>query len=142
MKAERILVAMGVLALFVIASCTDSDTVNTGGGATDDTDVDLGRLPTANYSWSSSLYTYPAAANGDKGGVVDTYITFKNLSQAGDSPITYFLWLFPESSMPSSTEWNPKPIKYNTVGTYTISLTVSNRAGAHTAPMVLYIDNL
>jgi len=47
-------------------------------------------------------------------------------------PITNFAWSFPGGNPATSTAANPGPITYNTAGSYTITLTITNACGTAT----------
>ena len=52
-------------------------------------------------------------------------VTFRNLSQNSTS----WAWTFQGGEPSSSTDENPAPVTYNNTGTYTVTLTASNRHG-------------
>ena len=64
-------------------------------------------------------------------------LTVQFTNQSTGNP-TSFNWQFPGGTPSSSTEQNPSVV-YNTPGTYSVTLTVSNNAGTNTATQSNYI---
>ncbi len=48
-------------------------------------------------------------------------------------------WIFPGSTTLTSTSQNPIGIKYNSIGSYSVTLTASNSSGSNTATKISYI---
>jgi PKD repeat protein len=65
--------------------------------------------------------------------------TFVDYSNDGGSPITNWQWTFNGGTPSTFTGQTPPPITYNTVGTYTVELTVTNANGSNTSTMTDYI---
>ena len=86
--------------------------------------VDSSNLPEADFI---SDYTVIPAG---------TAINFTNLSSGTISSVQ---WTFTGSNTPTSTDYDPILIQYNTVGNYTVSLEVYNPIGADTLTKVAYI---
>jgi PKD repeat protein len=73
----------------------------------------------------------PIATICSNGRSVTPALTFDNC-YAASSPVTY-AWSFPGGTPSSSTSANPGAINYNSSGTFTISVTVTNQCGNRTA---------
>lgn len=69
--------------------------------------------------------------------MVAAFLTVQFTSTSGGSPTTYD-WSFPGGTPDSSAAANPTVV-YNTPGTYTVSLTVSNTLGSNTATLAGFI---
>lgn len=92
---------------------------------------------TATSSQSVVIVTPPTAAFSANvtSGCAPLTVQFSNQSSAN---ATSYAWLFPGGSPTSSTEPSPT-VTYNSAGTYTVTLTVSNAAGSNTATQTNYI---
>lgn len=84
-----------------------------------------------------TIVTPPTAgfSAGAASGCAPLNVTFNNESSAN---ATSFEWSFPGGTPASSTEENPA-VTYNAVGTYTVTLTVTNAAGSDTYTLPDYV---
>lgn len=84
-----------------------------------------------------AVYTQPSAAFNANvtSGCAPLSVQFNNQSSANAQT---FAWSFPGGTPSSSTAENPTVV-YNTAGTYTVTLIVSNPAGQSTATQASYI---
>ncbi len=87
--------------------------------------ISVGSLPAADFEADA---TSPA---------VGQEVNFTDLSTGG---VTEWYWEFEGASPASSTFQNPAAIIYNTVGTYDVTLTVTNDYGSNTMTKENYID--
>ena len=72
--------------------------------------------------------------------VVGNSITFTDMSGDGGDPLTSWQWTFNGGTPSSFTGQNPPAIIYNTIGQYTVELTVTNSTGTDTETKVNYIN--
>jgi len=114
MKTYRNLLGM-LLIIFISVQCGSDDSTNE--------DLPIGANPIADFD--SNTTTIRAS----------TSVQFVNISTNGTS----FEWSFPGGTPDTSTEVEPF-IGYDTVGTYSVSLTAINENGTNTITKENYIN--
>jgi len=72
--------------------------------------------------------------------IVGNSVTFTDMSGDGGDPLTNWQWTFNGGTPSSYTGQNPPAVTYNTIGQYTVELTVTNNTGTDTETKVNYIN--